>query len=87
VEHAKWRRETRRDAYADFLTSVERLRDTIGPLAQAFPGPPYTCTADDIATLEGLRELFQARYDDAYSRGRIVQLEGPGEVASAAHDV
>lgn len=87
TEHKKWRREVRRDAYVAFLVCVEQVRNLIGPLADAFPGEPYSATSGELMVLGSLRTDLQAKYDAAFQQGQVVRLEGPTVVGSAAQDL
>ena len=87
AEHSKWRREVRREAYVAFLSRVEKTRDLITPLSQAFPTGSGPATPDEMSQLTSLGRDLQIRYDNALHAGQIVRLEGPEAVAITAQEL
>lgn len=81
-EREQWRLELRRQAYADFLASVEKMRVVVvGSLLTAInDGAPN-------ATINRRWNEFAERYADAYRQGQLVRLEGPPEINAASRRV
>ncbi|MEU6005896.1 hypothetical protein [Streptomyces sp. NPDC047453] len=74
----QWRRETRRDAYADLVTSFQKLCEIFG----------RTPRAKGLA--EGTDEYVTGEMDDAlmdlYAKATVVRFEGPDPMRGLAVD-
>ncbi|MGY4929407.1 hypothetical protein [Streptomyces sp. 900105755] len=85
-EVSKWHRELRRQSYLDCIVSYEKFRDMIAPLSQAIPWPVRgNLTPEESSQLDALLVMLGERYDEVFQKCQIVRLEGPGNLAEAAH--
>lgn len=78
-QHAHWRRQVRRDAYAAFLDSIAQFNELRRSYRECFMlGQPMP-----TGTAESLREVIRSIEKALF----IVELEGPAEVAAEAETV
>ncbi|MCO5967916.1 hypothetical protein [Actinoallomurus soli] len=80
VDHARWRRETRRDAYAAFLDTVHAVHDRAERARSAVmndPGRLIEGASTFMQEAQALREPLRARW-------AVVAMEGPKPVGTAA---
>lgn len=80
-ETQRQRLELRRQAYVDFVTAVERMREAGALAARAI--------VDDrpASVLEQRRDAFVACHADAFRLGQLVCIEGPAEVVVVARKI
>ncbi|MFI8276463.1 hypothetical protein ACIGBH_16410 [Streptomyces sp. NPDC085929] len=86
-ELRKWQLETRREAYVNFVVSVERVRDTIGAVGRLLAGtwPVASPLLEaDLNALQDLEREIISLYEEAFQRAQVVRLTGPNAVANHA---
>lgn len=90
AEREQWRLEARQKAYVDFVTAVERLRDTVAALARVLSGTFPIASGlqpGELRRLATVQEQMHTLYETAFQQAQVVRLTGPRDVASHAQDL
>ncbi|WP_327745308.1 hypothetical protein [Streptomyces europaeiscabiei] len=90
AEREQWRLEARQKVYVDFVTAVERLRDTVAALARVLSGTFPIASGlqpGELSRLATTQEQMHNLYETAFQQAQVVRLAGPRDVASHAQDL
>ncbi|GAA3908162.1 hypothetical protein GCM10023084_70460 [Streptomyces lacrimifluminis] len=82
IEHAQWRRQTRRDAYSAFLAPANEARTTLKIAARALIGDN-----PDLPEADRRLQVAQEQLAVVQAAWAGLAVEGPEPVEQAAHSV